>query len=87
MIALWGLFSSLKKNDASDVVPVIGSLSAIFALIISAVFFRTILPVNFSIGFAFLVFGTLLISHLRFNKKVVLFALPKDLDKRQTNSF
>lgn len=67
LIALWGLFSSLKKNDASDVVPVIGSLSAIFSLIIGFLFLGVTLPPSFAIGFGLLVFGTLLISHLRFN--------------------
>ncbi len=75
LLALWALFSSLKKNDASDVVPVIGSLSALFALVIGYIFLEVNLPVHFNIGFGLLVLGTLLISHLRFNKKTVLFTL------------
>jgi uncharacterized membrane protein len=75
LIALWALFSSLKKNDASDVVPVIGSLSAIFALIIGYLFLDVNLPAHFNVGFGLLVFGTLLISKLRFNKKTILFTL------------
>lgn len=73
--ALWALFSSLKKNDASDVVPVIGSLSAIFALIAGYLFLGVSLPAHFTVGFGLLVLGTLLISHLRFNKKTILFTL------------
>lgn len=69
LIALWALFTSLKKNDASDVVPVIGSFSAVFALIIGYFFTSTLLPVHFAIGFGLLVLGTLLISHLRFTMK------------------
>ena len=42
--ALWALFSSLRKNDASDVVPVIGSFSAVFALIIEYFFTGFSLP-------------------------------------------
>ncbi len=72
---LWGLFSAFKKSDASDVVPVVGSISAIFALGISYVFLGVTLPVHFTIGFGFLVFGTLFISHLRFNKKTFFFTL------------
>lgn len=70
LTALWGLFSALKKNDASDVMPVIGSLAAIFALIISYIWFQTILPVNFTFGFGLLVLGTLFVSHFRFSRKV-----------------
>jgi uncharacterized membrane protein len=75
LVALWGLFASLKKNDASDVVPVIGSFAAIFALIISFVFSNTILPAHFTLGFTLLVLGTLFISHLRFNRKTLFFSL------------
>jgi len=70
LTALWALFSSLKKSDASDVVPVIGSLAAIFSLVISFIFLDTVLPVNFAIGFGFLVFGTFLISHIRFSLRI-----------------
>lgn len=75
LIALWALFSSLKRNDASDVVPVIGSLSALFALIIGYLFLQVSLAPHFTIGFGLLVLGTLLISHLRFNKKTFYFTL------------
>lgn len=70
LIALWALFSALRKNDATDVVPVIGCLAAVFALIISFVFFGVVLPAHFTLGFALLVLGTLFISHLRFSIKV-----------------
>ncbi len=73
--ALHGLFSSLKKNDASDVMPVIGSFSAIFALVIGFLFQNLALPPAFMIGFAFLIFGTLHISHLRFSMRIFLFTM------------
>ncbi len=75
LTALWAMFSSLKKNDASDVVPVIGSFSAVFALLIGYFFSNLVLPVHFTIGFVFLVVGTLLISHLKFSKKIFIFTL------------
>lgn len=75
LTALWALFTALKKNDASDVVPVIGSLSALFALIMSFVLFGLVLSPSFSIGFALLVFGTFLISKLRFSIKTFLYTL------------
>jgi drug/metabolite transporter (DMT)-like permease len=75
LLALWALFSSLKRNDASDVVPVIGSLSAVFALIIGYLFLGVVLPAHFVVGFGLLVFGTFLISHLRFSLKTFWFTL------------
>lgn len=75
LVALWSLFSSLKKNDASDVVPVIGSFSALFSLIIGYLFLEVSLAPHFTVGFILLVLGTLLISHLRFNKKTFYFTL------------
>ncbi len=75
LFALWALFSSFKRNDASDVVPVVGSISAIFSFIIGYVFFGASLTPTFTVGFTLLVFGTFLISHLRFNKKVFLFTI------------
>lgn len=75
LTALWGLFSSLKKNDASDVVPVIGSISAIVALFIGYMFLDLVLPFHFTIGFALLVLGTAFISHLRFTKKTLALVL------------
>lgn len=75
LLALWGLFSALKRADASDVMPVIGSLAAVFALVISYVVFQTVLPANFTLGFGLLVIGTLFVSHLRFTKKVFNFTV------------
>ncbi len=73
--ALHGLFSSLKKNDASDVMPVVGSFSAIFALAIGYVFQSLELPTTFVFGFALLIIGTLHISHLRFTRRVFFFTM------------
>ncbi len=75
LIALWALFSALKKNDASDVVPVIGSFSAVFALILGYVFTGSVLPAHFVVGFTLLVLGTVLISHFRFSLKIFYFTL------------
>lgn len=75
LVALWSLFSSLKRNDASDVVPVMGSFSALFSLVIGYIFLGVSLAPHFTIGFGLLVLGTLLISHLRFNKKTFYFTL------------
>jgi uncharacterized membrane protein len=73
--ALHGLFSALKKNDASDVMPVVGSFSAIFALVIGFMFQDLVLPSTFVFGFTLLVIGTLHISHLRFTRRIFLFTM------------
>lgn len=70
LVGLWALFSGLKKNDASDVVPVVGSLSAVFSLLAGYFFGSLVLPTTFAIGFALLVLGTLFISHLRFSLRI-----------------
>lgn len=75
LVALWALFSSLKRNDASDIVPVIGSFSAIFAFIIGFLFTGTVLSPSFALGFGLLVLGALFISHLRFSYKIFGFTL------------
>lgn len=79
LVALWGLFTCLKCNDASDVVPVIGSLSAVCALIIGYIWLDVSLPIHFAIGFALLIVGTLFISHLRFSKKTFLLTVVSGL--------
>jgi drug/metabolite transporter (DMT)-like permease len=75
LFALWTLFNALKKNDASDVMPVVGSMSAISALIIGFVLFQNTLSAHFTIGFLLLVIGTLFISHFKFSKKVFSFVV------------
>ena len=69
---LISLYSALRETDASDVVPVVGSLSAIAAFLFSFLVLDEQLTRNFFLGFLFLVSGTLLIGHFRFNKKIVL---------------
>lgn len=75
LIALWAMFSALKKNDASDVVPVIGSFAAVFALIFGYLFTDVILPAHFVVGFILLVSGTVLISRFRFSIKTFVLTL------------
>ncbi|HRY31188.1 MAG TPA: hypothetical protein P5328_02260 [Candidatus Paceibacterota bacterium] len=72
---LLSLYSALKKADASDVVPVIGSVSAIGTFILSFVFVSEPLSQNFLQGFILLVIGTVFVSHFRFNKEVLFLTL------------
>jgi len=69
LIGLFFLFKSLVKADASDVFPIVGSISAFFVLFFSYLYSNYILSPTFFFGFIFLVIGTLFISHFRFNRQ------------------
>lgn len=74
----WGLvslFNAFKVSDASDVVPVVASVSAITALGLNYYFFNTVLPDTFVLGFIFLIIGTLFISKYRFTVNTFSIAL------------
>jgi len=70
--ALLSFFTALKSADASDVVPVVGGLNALFTLLLSFAFLDDPLPSNFLYGFVLLVLGTFVISRFRFSGRVVL---------------
>ena len=70
--ALLSMFTALKTADASDVVPVIGAMSAVFTFLLSYFFLGNTLSPNFFIGFIFLVIGTLLVSTFRLSSHNVL---------------
>lgn len=71
--ALLSLFTALKQADASDAIPVIGGLNALFTLLLSYAFLETgVLAPTFFAGFALLVIGTILISRFRFTWKTML---------------
>lgn len=74
-IALVSLYTALKDADASDVVPVVGAISAVAAFCLSYVFLGTRLTPNFMVGIALLAFGTFLVSQLRFTMKIALLTL------------
>lgn len=69
--ALLSMFTALKSSDASDVVPVVGAINALFTFILGHYFFSTVLPHNFFVGMLFLVCGTALTSRLRFNRQTM----------------
>jgi uncharacterized membrane protein len=70
--SLLSLFTALKDNDASDVVPVVGGLTALFTLLLSYAFLGTKLSQNFFYGFTLLTLGTLLVSRFRFTFRTML---------------
>lgn len=75
IFSLLFLYNSLKTADASDVAPVMGAVSAISTLIFSLIFLHSSLPHNFFIGFLYLIAGTFLMSHFRFDKNAVLYVV------------
>lgn len=74
-MALVSMFQALKNGDASDVMPVIGAVSALSTFALSHLFLDEAMPENFVFGIALLIVGTLLVSQLRFRKGVLLNAV------------
>lgn len=64
--ALVSLYSALRDGDASDVIPVVGAVSAIVSFGLSYLFLGTPVTPNFMVGVFLLALGTFLVSHLRF---------------------
>lgn len=73
--ALWSLFTALRDADASDVIPVVGSVSALAAFLLGYFLLGARLSDSFFIGIILLIIGALLLSHYRFKKKVFLITL------------
>ncbi len=71
-MALVSMYDALKHADASDVMPVIGAVSAVSTFGMSYLFLGIKLSPNFIWGIALLAVGTLLVSQMRFTKGVVL---------------
>ncbi len=69
------LYNSLKTSDASDVAPVMGAISALSTLFFSFIILKNSLPHNFMIGFLYLIAGTFLMSHFRFDKKSSIYVI------------
>ena len=71
-MALVSLYDGLKHADASDIMPVIGAVSAISTFGMSYLFLGARLSPNFIWGIALLAVGTLLVSQVRFTPSVAL---------------
>jgi len=74
-IALVSMFTALKQGDASDVVPVIGAVSALGSFALGYYFLDASLSQNFIWGIVLLATGTFLVSRYRFPPKVAMTAL------------
>lgn len=78
-IALVSMFSALREQDASDVIPVIGSISALCSFGLGYYFLDARLSPNFMLGIALLATGTALVSRFRFPAKTALVAFHSGL--------
>ncbi|OIP76953.1 MAG: hypothetical protein AUK16_02725 [Parcubacteria group bacterium CG2_30_44_11] len=71
-MALVSMYEALRKADTSDVIPVIGAVSALASFGMSYLFLEITLPPYFVWGITFLIIGTLLVSKFRFTKSVAV---------------
>jgi uncharacterized membrane protein len=69
------MFIALQKNDAADVVPVIGATSAIESFGLGHFFIGGAMSANFGLGVFVLALGTFLVSRFTFNRKTAFLAL------------
>ncbi len=77
ILALWSMFEALKRDDASRVVVVVGSVIPVFTIIFSIFFLKENFSINQWIGIFFLIIGMLIISFLISNKKKIPLFLKK----------
>lgn len=68
-MALVSLYAALRNADASDIMPVIGAVSAISTFGMSYLFLGARISPTFIIGIILLATGTFLVSRVRLNKK------------------
>lgn len=78
-MALVSLYGTLKRADTSDVMPVIGAVSAISTFGLATLFLGTYHSPDFVWGIALLAIGTFLVSHLRFTSNIALAAVHSGL--------
>jgi len=78
-MALVSMYTGLKDADASDVLPVIGAVSAVSTFGMSYLFLNATVSPNFIWGILLLALGTLLVSQLEFSKTVILHSVHSGL--------
>ncbi len=76
LLALISFFTALRADEASRIVSIVGGITPVFILILSAIVFGDVLSTREYYAFGFLVAGTVLIS-IRRNKKCSIFQLNK----------
>ncbi len=78
-MALVSMYDALKRADASDVMPVIGAVSAMSAFGMTHLFLDSSFSANFIWGIAILSVGTLLVSQGQFNSNVFVHTIHSGL--------
>ncbi len=71
-MALVSLYDALRYGDASDIMPVIGAVSAVSTFGLSYALLNVDISPNFVFGISLLIVGTLLVSQMRFTPSVAL---------------
>lgn len=71
-MALVSLYDALRYGDASDIMPVIGAVSAIGSFGMAYLFLGAPVTANFAFGVALLALGTFLVSQIHFSKTIFL---------------
>jgi len=71
-MALVSMYTGLKEADASDVMPVIGAISAATTLVLSIALLGGSFGQTTLAGIALLIIGTLMVSQMRFTPTVML---------------
>lgn len=74
-IALVSLYNALSMADATDVMPVIGAVSALASFGMTYLFLDHNLTENFIWGGLLLIAGTALVSQVRFTRSIVLYTI------------
>lgn len=78
-MAIVSLYGALKRGDTSDVMPVIGAVSAICTFGLSLFFLGAHSSPDFIWGILLLATGTFLVSHVRFTSNIALAAVHSGL--------
>lgn len=63
-VAIWSLYESLRRGEASRILVFVGGMTPIFSLTLSLLFFKESFSVNEWIGMTFMLLGVLLIAFL-----------------------
>jgi uncharacterized membrane protein len=74
-MALVSLYNALQMADASDVMPVIGAVSALSSFGMTYLFLDHTLTTNFIWGTLLLIAGTFLVSQVQFTRKIILYTI------------
>src|SRR3989344_4490170 len=69
------LYQALKLASPTDVVPIVGAVTAISTFAFSSLFLQEQLPDHFLIAITFLVIGMMFVGHFRFNMKALIYIL------------